>query len=257
MSAPIDLYYWPTPNGWKVSIMLEECGMAYNTVEVDIGGGDQFTPDFLRISPNNRMPAIVDPEPLGGGAPLAIFESGAILEYLADKSGQFLATSGAERYRTLQWVHWQMANLGPMMGNANHFKNYGKNIADDPAQLAYGTQRFVGEVDRLCGVMDAQLLANAYLAGDDYSIADMITWPWAMLAGRLIDDSVWESFPSLKRWVDQVGERPAVQKGFALKRELRERKLTEAEEQSRRELLFNQTNDKVRAAREQAAQGVS
>lgn len=256
MSAPIDLYYWPTPNGWKVSIMLEECGLAYNTIAVDIGGGDQFKPEFLRISPNNRMPAIVDPEPVGGGAPLALFESGAILEYLADKAGQFLAPKGNERYRTLQWLHWQMANLGPMMGNANHFKNYGKNIAGDPAQLAYGTQRFVGEVDRLCGVMDAQLSANDYLAGSEYSIADIITWPWAMLAARLIDDSVWTTFPHLKRWVDQVGERPAVQKGFALKRELREQTLTEEQEKARRELLFNQTNDKVRAARQAAAQSV-
>lgn len=257
MSQPIDLYYWPTPNGWKVSIMLEECGLAYNTVAVDIGGGDQFTPEFLRISPNNRMPAIVDPEPLGGGAPLALFESGAILEYLADKSGKLLATSGAERYRVLQWVHWQMANLGPMMGNANHFKNYGKNIASDPGQLEYGTKRFVGEVDRLCGVMDAQLLANEYLAGADYSIADVITWPWAMAAGRLIDESVWTTFPNLKRWVDLVGERSAVQVGFALKRELREQQLTPEQEKARRELLFNQTNDTVRAAREQAARAVN
>lgn len=255
-SATIDLYYWPTPNGWKVSIMLEECGLAYNTIDVDIGGGDQFTPEFLRISPNNRMPALVDHAPLGGGAPLALFESGAILEYLADKSGQFLPGSGAGRYRALQWVHWQMANLGPMMGNANHFKNYGKNIADDPKQLEYGTKRFVGEVDRLCGVMDAQLLANEYLAGPEYTIADIITWPWAMLAGRLLDETIWETFPHLKRWVDQVGARPAVQKGFAVRKELRDRRLTEAEEQARRELLFNQTNDKVRAAREQAAQSV-
>ncbi|MFK7913579.1 MAG: glutathione S-transferase N-terminal domain-containing protein [Pseudomonadales bacterium] len=255
-NASIDLYYWPTPNGWKVSIMLEECGLAYNTIDVDIGGGDQFTPEFLRISPNNRMPALVDHAPLGGGEPLALFESGAILEYLADKSGLFLAASGPERYRALQWVHWQMANLGPMMGNANHFKNYGKNIADDPKQLEYGTKRFVGEVDRLCGVMDAQLLANEYLAGSEYTIADIITWPWAMLAGRLLDEALWETFPNLKRWVDLVGARAAVQQGFALRKELRERKLTEAEEQARRELLFNQTNDKVRAAREQAAQSV-
>lgn len=119
----IDLHYWPTPNGWKVSIALEECGFAYNIVPVDIGGGDQFTAQFLQISPNNRMPAIVDHDPIGGGQPLALFESGAILEYLADKAGKFLPTSGPERYRVLQWVHWQMANLGPMMGNANHFKN--------------------------------------------------------------------------------------------------------------------------------------
>ncbi len=249
----IDVHYWPTPNGWKVTIMLEECGLDYRIVPVDIGGGDQFKPEFLRISPNNRMPAIVDHEPLGGGPPLALFESGAILEYLADKSGRFLSREPAKRYPALQWVHWQMANLGPMMGNANHFKNYGRNIADDPQQLEYGTKRFVGEVDRLCGVMDAQLSANPYLAGSEYTIADIITWPWAMLAGRLIDESVWETFPNLKRWVDEVGARPAVEKGWQVQRELGQQERTEAEEKRRREILFNQTSDKVRKAREAAA----
>lgn len=253
----IDLYYWPTPNGWKVSIMLEECGLPYKTMPVDIGGGEQFTPQFLRISPNNRMPAIVDHEPLGGGAPLSIFESGAILEYLADKSGKFLPKSGAGRYKTLQWVHWQMANLGPMMGNANHFRNYAKQLVDDPAQLAYGIKRFTGEVDRLCGVMDAQLSANAYLAGADYSIADIISWPWAMLLGRLNDEAIWTTFPHLKRWVDDVGARPAVQKGRNLHKEWGDKKRTEEEEKARRALLFNQTNDKVRAAREAAAKGAA
>jgi GST-like protein len=249
----IDLYYWPTPNGWKVSIMLEECGLAYRAIPVDIGGGDQFKAEFLRISPNNRMPAIVDPEPPGGGRPLALFESGAILEYLADKTGRFLPASGAGRYTVLQWVHWQMANLGPMMGNANHFKNYAKQLVDDPAQLAYGTRRFVGEVDRLCGVMDAQLSANRYLAGGEYSIADIITWPWAMLLGRLIDEKVWASFPHLERWVGEVAKRPAVEKGRRLHQEWGERQLSEEEQKRRREILFNQTNEKVRAAREAAA----
>ena len=128
----IDCHYWPTPNGWKVTIMLEECGLDYNLVPIDIGGGDQFKPDFLRISPNNRMPAIVDHAPNGGGEAIGLFESGAILEYLADKTGKFLPAltdeEGPERYKVLQWVHWQMANLGPMMGNANHFKNYARNI---------------------------------------------------------------------------------------------------------------------------------
>ncbi|MEQ8485559.1 MAG: glutathione S-transferase N-terminal domain-containing protein [Pseudomonadales bacterium] len=249
----IDVHYRPTPNGWKVTIMLEECGLEYRIVPVDIGGGDQFKPEFLRISPNNRMPAIVDHDPPGGGEPIAVFESGAILEYLADITGRFLPRDPRGRYRVLQWVHWQMANLGPMMGNANHFKNYGRNLAEDPKQLEYGTRRFVGEVDRLCGVMDAQLSANAYLAGDEYSIADMITWPWARLAGRLIDEAVWETFPHLKRWVDQVGARPAVDKGWQVGRDLGKRELTEAEEKARRDILFNQTNDKVRKAREEAA----
>ncbi len=249
----IDAHYWPTPNGWKLSIMLEECGLDYSIVPVDIGGGDQFKAEFLRISPNNRMPAIVDHEPLGGGEPLAIFESGAILEYLAEKTGRFLPSGVRDRYRVLQWVHWQMANLGPMMGNANHFKNYGKNLAEDPKQLEYGTRRFVGEVDRLCGVMDAQLSVNEYLAGSEYSIADIITWPWAFLVRRVVNENAWETFPNLHRWVFQVGDRPAVDKGRRVGRELGERKLTDEEEKARRELLFNQTNDKVRAAREAAA----
>ena len=249
----IDLYYWPTPNGWKVSIMLEECGLAYNTIAVDIGGGDQFKPEFLRICPNNRMPAIIDHTPLGGGKPLALFESGAIVEYLADKSGKFLPKLPDQRYTVLQWVYWQMANLGPMMGNANHFKNYAKNLTDDATQLDYGIKRFVGEVDRLCGVMDAQLGANQYLAGDDYSIADIMSWPWACLLERLIDPSVNTTFPQLKRWLDDVGARPAVRKGRDLFKEWSERELTDEQEKARRALLFNQTNDKVRAAREQAA----
>jgi GST-like protein len=248
----IDVHYWPTPNGWKVTIMLEECGMAYNIVPVDIGGGDQFKPEFLRLSPNNRMPAIVDHDPLGGGEPIEMFESGAILEYLAEKSGKFLPTDTAGKYRALQWLHWQMGNLGPMMGNANHFKNYAKDIADDPKQLVYGTKRFVGEVDRLCGVMDAQLSANQYLGGTEYSIADMITWSWACLLARLIDENVWENFPNLKRWVDEVGERPGVQRGRAAGKELSEQERTPEQEKARRELLFNQDNEKVRAAREAA-----
>ncbi len=253
----IDVHYWPTPNGWKVTIMLEECGLPYNLIPVDIGGGDQFTAEFLRISPNNRMPAIVDHAPLGAGEPITIFESGAILEYLAEKSGKFLPTQPRDRYRVLQWVHWQMANLGPMMGNANHFKNYGKNIAEDPAQLEYGIKRFVGEVDRLSGVMDAQLSVNQYLAGSAYSIADIISWPWAMLLGRMIDESVWDAFPHLKRWVDEVGARPGVDKGWRVEREWGRRERTKAEEKARRDLLFNQTNEKVRIAREEAAKAAT
>lgn len=248
----IDVYYWPTPNGWKVTIMLEECGLAYKIVPVDIGGGDQFKPDFLRISPNNRMPAIVDHEPLGGGEPLNVFESGAIVEYLAEKTGQFLPRDIKGKYDCLQWVHWQMANLGPMMGNANHFKNYAKNITDDPDQLVYGTNRFVGEVDRLCGVMDAQLSINQFLSGDDYTIADMASWPWARLLARLIDENIWESFPNVKRWVDEVRSRPAVEIGANVGKELNEVQRTPEEEKVRRDLLFNQSNEKVRKAREAA-----
>ena len=206
-----------------------------------------------RRASRRDMPAIVDHEPLGDGKPLSLFESGAILEYLADKTGKFLPRSGHARYTVLQWVHWQMANLGPMMGDANHFKNYAKQLVDDADQLAYGTRRFVGEVDRLCGVMDAQLSANRHLAGPDYTIADIITWPWASLVGRLIDDNVWTQFPNLKRWADEVGAPPAVERGRHLHKELGERQLTDEEQRRRKELLFNQTNEKVRAAREAAA----
>ena len=142
----IDVHYWPTPNGWKATIMLEECSLDYRLIPVDIGAGDQFRPEFLRISPNNRMPAIVDHEPTGGGDPISIFESGAILKYLAEKTGKFLPADTRGKYRVLQWVYWQMANLGPMMGNANHFKNYARNLIDDHTQLEYGANRFVGEV---------------------------------------------------------------------------------------------------------------
>ena len=249
----IDVHYWPTPNGWKVTIMLEECGMDYKIIPVDIGSGEQFKPEFLRVSPNNRMPAIVDHDPIGGGEPLAIFESGAILEYLAEKSGKFLPDNPVGKYKVLQWLHWQMGNLGPMMGNANHFKNYAKNITDDPGQLVYGTKRFVGEVDRLCGVMDAHLSVNRYFGGDEYSIADMIIWSWAFLLGRLIDEEIWQSFPNVKRWVDEVGERRAVQRGKDVAKELADKERSEEEEKLRREILFNQTNEKVRAAREAAA----
>ena len=250
----IDVYYWPTPNGHKITIMLEECGMPYKIIPVDIGGGDQFKVGFLRICPNNRMPAIVDHEPLGGGKPISIFESGAILEYLAEKSGKFLPKDPAGKYAVLQWVHWQMANLGPMMGNGNHFKNYAKNFVDDESKLEYGQRRFLGEVDRLAGVMDVQLSANAYLAGAEYSIADMLSWPWAVLLDKLIytEPGSMDGFPHLKRWLDAVGARDAVKRGRAAGSELGKQKLTPEQEKARRDLLFNQTNASVRAAREAA-----
>lgn len=253
----IDVYFWPTPNGRKITIMLEECGLPYKIVPVDIGGGDQFKPEFLRICPNNRMPAIVDHDPLGGGEPLSIFESGAIMEYLAEKSGKFMPTDPKGKYAVLQWLHWQMANLGPMMGNANHFKNYAKNIVDDESQLAYGQKRFLGEVDRLAGVMDTQLSLHAFLAGDEYSIADMITWPWAMFIGRISTPKGedWSNYPNIKRWVDEVGAREAVQRGQAAGGDLGKQELTPEQEEARKKLLFNQTNESVRAAREAALKG--
>lgn len=250
----IDVYYWPTPNGHKITIMLEECGMPYKIIPVDIGGGDQFKVEFLRICPNNRMPAIIDHKPLGGGKPVAIFESGAILEYLAEKSGKFMPKDIAGKYAVLQWVHWQMANLGPMMGNANHFKNTAKSMVDDESKLEYGQRRFIGDVDRLAGVMDAQLSAHPYLAGAEYSIADMISWPWAVLLDRLIytEPGAMDGFPHLKRWLETVGARGAVKRGRAAGSDLNKTKFTPEEEKARRDLLYNQTNASVRAAREAA-----
>lgn len=226
MARPIDVYYWPTPNGWKITIMLEELGVPYNVIPVNIGKGEQFTPEFLRLSPNNRMPAIVDHEPLGGGAPLPIFESGAILEYLADKYGKFMPKDPRGKYEVLQWLYWQMANLGPNSGQANHFRNYARE------KIAYGINRYTDEVNRLYGVMNIQLADHEFLAGA-YSIADMASWPWVILYERMGQDL--NEFPHLKRWVDAVQARPAVVKGKAVGEELRAEMSEEA-----KKVLFGQ-----------------
>jgi GST-like protein len=224
--ANIDVHYWPTPNGWKVTIMLEELGLPYNVIPVDIGKGEQFTPGFLKLSPNNRMPAIVDHEPLGGGAPLAIFESGAILEYLAEKYGRFMPKDTRGKYEVLQWLYWQMANLGPNSGQANHFRNY---AAD---KIAYGIKRYTDEVNRLYGVMDTRLADREFLAGE-YSIADMASWPWIVPYERMGQDL--NEFPNLKRWFETVKARPAVDRGFAVGKELRQEMSEEA-----KKVLFGQ-----------------
>ncbi len=226
MAQPIDVHYWPTPNGWKVTIMLEELGVPYNVIPVNIGTGEQFKPGFLKISPNNRMPAIVDPEPLGGGAPLAIFESGAILEYLAEKYGQFMPKDTRGKYDVLQWLYWQMANLGPNSGQANHFRNYASE------KIGYGIDRYTNEVNRLYGVMNIQLADHEFLAGD-YSIADMASWPWVILYERMGQNL--NEFPHLKRWIDAVGARPAVVKGKAVGQEIRAEMSEEA-----KKVLFGQ-----------------
>src|SRR5215470_8490866 len=226
MARPIDVHYWPTPNGWKITIMLEELGVPYNIIPVNIGVGEQFKPGFLKISPNNRMPAIVDPEPLGGGAPLAIFESGAILEYLAEKYGKFMPKDTRGKYDVLQWLYWQMANLGPNSGQANHFRNY---AAD---KIEYGIKRYTDEVNRLYGVMNIQLADHEFLAGD-YSIADMASWPWVILYERMGQDL--NEFSHLKRWVNTVGTRPAVIKGKAVGQEIRAEMSEEA-----KKVLFGQ-----------------
>src|SRR5215475_4720561 len=224
--ANLDVYYWPTPNGWKVTIMLEELGVPYNVIPVNIGKGEQFTPEFLKISPNNRMPAIVDHEPLGGGEPFTIFESGAILEYLAEKYGKFMPKDTRDKYEVLQWLYWQMANLGPNSGQANHFRNYASE------KIAYGITRYTDEVNRLYGVMNERLSDRKFLAGE-YSIADMASWPWIVPYERMGQDL--NEFPHLKRWFDTMKARPAVDKGFAVGRELQQEMSEEA-----KKVLFGQ-----------------
>ncbi|MFC5343241.1 glutathione S-transferase N-terminal domain-containing protein [Brevundimonas staleyi] len=216
MTAPIELWYWPTPNGWKVSIALEEMGLAYEMKPVNIGAGEQFTPEFQAISPNGRMPAIIDPDG-PGGAPISIFESGAILQYLGNKSGKFYPTDVRQRVEIDQWLFWQVGGLGPMAGQTHHFRQYAPAIIQDQRQIAYGVRRYTDETHRLYGVMDRRLADRDYLAGD-YSIADMAAWPWILptLQGQDL-----EHFPNLKAWVERVGERPAVKAGRALGDEMR------------------------------------
>ncbi len=203
----IDLYTWPTPNGFKVSILLEELGLPYRAIAIDIGKGDQFQPDFLKISPNNKIPAIVDPDG-PNGEPYALFESGAILMYLADKTGQFLPSEQAARYQVIQWLMFQMGGVGPMLGQANHFRLYA------PEQVPYAINRYTNETTRLFGVIDTRLSAVPYLAGDHYSIADIATFPWLRSYERLGQNL--EDFPHLKRWFEAIAARPAVQKGLTV-----------------------------------------
>lgn len=205
----IDLYYWPTPNGHKVTLMLEETGLPYQIKPVNIGAGDQFKPDFLTISPNNKMPALVDHEPTDGGAPQSVFESGAILLYLAEKTGRFLPADSRGRVAVLEWLFWQMAGLGPMSGQMGHFNVYA------PERIPYAIERYNNEVRRLHGVMDKRLSASAYLGGDSYSIADMASYPWIGAYDTLPVD--FAAFPHLKRWHDAIAARPATRRAFALR----------------------------------------
>ena len=216
MTRPIELWYWPTPNGWKVSIALEEMGLPYTLKPVNIGAGEQFAPAFQKISPNGRMPAIVDPDG-PDGMPLAIFESGAILQYLGAKSGKFYPHDLRGKAEVDQWLFWQVGGLGPMAGQTHHFRQYAPALIQDQRQIAYGVRRYTDETHRLYGVLDRRLADRAYLAGE-YSIADMAAWPWILpeLQGQNIDE-----FPNLKAWLARVGDRPAVQKGRALGEELR------------------------------------
>jgi GST-like protein len=205
----IDLYAWTTPNGYKISIMLEEVGLPYREIPIDIGVGDQFVPEFLEISPNNKIPAIIDPDG-PGGSPISLFESGAILIYLAEKTGRFYGTNDRERYDVLQWLMFQMAGFGPMLGQAHHFRVYALET------IPYAVDRYTREANRLYGVMDRQLGKVKYLAGD-YSIADMATFPWARSYERQGVDLA--EYPNVRRWFDAINARPAVQKGLELLKE--------------------------------------
>ncbi len=202
----IDLYYWPTPNGHKITIFLEETGLEYRIVPVNIREGDQFKPEFLKISPNNRMPAIVDSDG-PGGKPISLFESGAILLYLGEKTGQLLPSETRARYEVVQWLMFQMANVGPMFGQRGHF------LRAAPEKIPYAIERYTNEARRLLDVMDRRLGQSAYLAGD-YSIADIATYPWVVGARR--EPEQLESRPNFKRWLDAISERPAVKRGLAV-----------------------------------------
>ena len=209
----IDLYYWTTANGWKISIMLEECALPYRVFPIDLRKGEQHSPEFLKISPNNRIPAIVDHAPIGGGEPLAIFESGVILEYLADKTGKFLPTDVVARYRVKQWVAWQIAGLGPMAGQLNHFQHYASEKID------YAIARYRKELERLCSVLERQLSDHAFIASDEYTIADIASFGWLVIHERLGVDL--DRYPNIGSWIQRVKERPAVVRGMSLLKELR------------------------------------
>ena len=201
----IDLYYWPTPNGHKISIFLEEAGLPYTIHPVNIGKGEQFAPDFLKIAPNNRIPAIVDQKPKDGGKPVPVFESGAILLYLAEKTGHFISSDLRERVATLEWLFWQVGGLGPMAGQNHHFNHYA------PEKIPYAQERYIKETNRLYGVLDRRLEGRSFVAGD-YSIADMASYPWVVSHER--QGQKLEDFPNLKSWFKRIKARPAVVKAY-------------------------------------------
>jgi len=223
----LDFYFWPTPNGWKVSIMLEECDLDYNLIPVNIGKGEQFKPEFLAISPNNRMPVIVDHDV--DRDPISVFESGAILHYLAEKTGKFIPDSPLGRKEVMEWLFWQVGNQGPMAGQLSHFVNYADGGID------YGKKRYGNEYNRCLGVLEKRLENREYIVGD-YSVVDMICWPWVLIAkplGQSLDD-----FPNVSRWRNEVKERPAVQRGVNVGKEYRRSGPPSDEE---RKVMFNQT----------------
>jgi GST-like protein len=242
MPQPIETYIWPTPNGHKITIALEEMELPYVIKPVNIGKGEQFTPTFMGISPNNRMPAIIDPDG-PGGAPISIFESGAILQYLGRKSGKFYPSETRARVVVDEWLIWQVANLGPMAGQASHFINYAPRLVDDEKLIEYGRTRYVNELNRLCGVAERRLNQQPYLAGD-YSIADMAAWPWLRGAHKLGQN--WDDFPKLKDWIDRIYARPAVMKAVKAGEAVRTTAdQNAAENKESAQFLFGQTAKSV------------
>ncbi|MBY0298619.1 MAG: glutathione S-transferase N-terminal domain-containing protein [Methylobacterium sp.] len=226
----IDLYYWTTPNGHKVTMFLEEAGLPYTIKPINIGKGEQFQPDFLKIAPNNRIPAMVDHEPAGGGAPVSLFESGAMLLYLAEKTGRFIPSDLRGRAEVLQWLFWQMGGLGPMAGQNHHFVQYA------PEQIPYAINRYVNETNRLYGVLDRRLADRAFVAGEAYSIADMAIYPWIVPHERQRQNL--DEHPHLKRWFQAVAERPATQAAYARAQEINQQP-TMSEEAKK--VMFGQT----------------
>ena len=230
----IDLYYWPTPNGHKITIFLEEAGIPYKIHPVNIQQGEQFKPDFLKISPNNRMPAIIDDDPAGGGSPVSVFESGAILVYLAEKTGKFLPKDLRGRFEVLQWLFWQMGGLGPMAGQNHHFSQYA------PEKLPYAIERYVKETSRLYAVLDKRLGDREFIAGA-YSIADMASYPWIVPYER--QSQKLEDFPNLKRWFEVIKARPATERAYARAKEFQT--ISPASDEARK-VLFGQSASTVR-----------
>jgi len=240
----LDVHYWPTPNGKKVTILLEELGLPYRIVPCDIGRGDQFSDAFLKMNPNHRMPVLVDHDPQGGGEPIVVFESGAILFYLAEKAGRFWPPDLRGRYEVTQWVIWQMANQGPKLGECGHFRRLGDSRGDQ----FYAVRRFTDEANRLYGVLNNQLHDRRYLAGGDYTIADIICYPWTVNWKGQGQDI--EEFPYFRRWFEEIGARPAVQRGLAVGADLSPdpASITAEERERRDKLLYNQRARPVRVA---------
>ena len=229
-AQPIELHYWPTPNGYKITIMLEELGVPYEVKYVNIGRGQQFEPSFLKISPNNRMPAIVDPDG-PGGQPISVFESGAILQYLGRKYGKFYPADERGRVEVEQWLFWQVGGLGPMAGQANHFRIYA------PEKVQYAIDRYTNECNRLYGVMNKRLADREFLAGD-YSIADMAAWPWTRSYKNQGQDL--DEFPNMKRWFERMEARPAVQRAVLVGQAEREKQANLADDKEAQKILFGQ-----------------